>query len=156
MSNFSPRYERFLPGKKAKQDEGRWSQVPFYEAPQKLKFSGKELAQLDAREGWVPLATLGQEEARYFVVKAGDSACPVALWEPERETFTPHAHSLDSFLASLGTTKTTAKGTEAVVDLRDSVPEDHAADRRCVGVGAALQVQEAKADAGVEAPVVAV
>lgn len=51
--------------------------------------------------GWVPLATLGEEESQVLLCKADEAVCPVAMWDHETGELAPVAATLDAFLASL-------------------------------------------------------
>jgi hypothetical protein len=131
------RYERYLSSGEWQACEGLWCEVPGYQSAMRLSFSGPELAgffegdeadgkhpaslssaseaPLGGPQGWVPLATLGQEEARFLALSTLDANCPVAIWQPSTGTFTPVSHSLDAFLASLGHTAAHTQTLEPAV-----------------------------------------
>jgi hypothetical protein len=98
--------------------EGFWADALF-QAPIQVHFSGPEYARLvraraaEPFEGWVPLATLGREEACFLAVQTSRPECPVAMWEPDTNTYTPYADSLEAFLAALGATAKLAKRPKA-------------------------------------------
>lgn len=131
----SERYRRFLIGERAQL--GRvFAVLPSYASAMPIAFDGDALASFfhddwpedrpgyahpyvsevelgEAAGGWIPLATIGSEEAQFLVVRAADEACPVAMWEHETDRFVPCAPTLDSFLNSLGRTKKAAKRPKA-------------------------------------------
>lgn len=127
----SKRYERFLATERAALGR-KFAVLPSYENAIQVAFDGPSLTSFfhddwpedepgyahpyasevelgAAGGGWIPLATIGTEEAQFLVVRAGDEACPVAMWEHETDAFVPCAPTLDSFLGSLGSTKKGAK-----------------------------------------------
>lgn len=116
----SIRYSRFLSTQEWKPFQRFFAELPTYESALKVCFEGQAIdeffdgsgsseATLGGEAGWVPLATIEGEAATFLAVKANDPECPVAMWEPDTETFTPWAETLDLFLASLGKTKRAAK-----------------------------------------------
>ncbi|MBP6838197.1 MAG: hypothetical protein KA190_12870 [Kofleriaceae bacterium] len=134
----SKRYLRFLAKERA--DLGpRFARLPTYEHAMPVAFAGAALdsffhddwpaddpsyghpsateAELGGAGGWVPLATIGDEEPQFLVVRAGDEACPVAMWEHETGGFVPCAASLDAFLEVLGKTARAARLPKSKVKL---------------------------------------
>lgn len=124
------RYRRFLTSKEWQTLDGRYALVPTYASALRVGFQGKQLesffrdepgdemhpaateADLGGEGGWIPLATLGDEEPTFLAVRANEHACPVGMWEPETKTWKPCADSLDGFLAALGRTAKAAKAPE--------------------------------------------
>jgi tetratricopeptide (TPR) repeat protein len=113
----SIRYSRFLSTQEWKPFHGYFAELPTYESALRVCFEGQafddffdgSIATFGGEAGWVPLATIEGEAATFVAVKANDPECPVAMWEPDTEQFTPWAETLDLFLASLGKTKRAAK-----------------------------------------------
>ena len=52
-------------------------------------------------QGWIPLATIGEEESQVLLCRVDDPVCPVGMWEHETNSVVAVADSLDDFLASL-------------------------------------------------------
>jgi hypothetical protein len=118
----SERYRRFLKRKEWRKYDGLMAEG-LYGNPIAVRFQGEELEsffhddwpadagtyghvaapeiKLGGSEGWVPLATLGEEESQFLVVKADDEACPVALYEYEDQELVRVADTLDGFLKGL-------------------------------------------------------
>lgn len=121
------RYRRFLTSNEWQTLDGRYALVPTYASALRVRFLGIQLesffrdepgdemhpaateAELGGEGGWIPLATLGDEESTFLAVRANEHACPVGMWEPETKTWRPCADSLDAFLAALGRTAKAAK-----------------------------------------------
>jgi len=123
----APRYEQFLTKKEWQKYDGRFADVPSYQKPLQVHLTGQQLesffhdewpedepdyghpsateVDLGGKEGWVPLATLGDEEPQFLVVNVNETKCPVAMWEHESARFVACAQTLDAFLASLEKTK---------------------------------------------------
>lgn len=122
----SPRFKRFLEKERMRYD-GRMAQLPSYRDPIEVWFDGAALESFvnddwpdfdddgnpyghpEATEieftgplaGWVPLATLGDEEPQILLCEASDAQCAVGMWEHETDEVYRIASSLDGFLASL-------------------------------------------------------
>lgn len=118
-----PVYTQFLNEKRYKELSGKWSDIPGYRHALEVWFEGEELesflyddwptdrdyyghssaveVRFEEFPGWLPLATLGQEEAQFLLVQVSEEAAPVAMWEHETNTLVPVAPSLSEFLNQL-------------------------------------------------------
>ena len=121
------RFARFLAGERHDYD-GRTAELPTYGFAVPLWFDGPQLesfvrddwpdedddgmpyghpsaTEIDFEDdfaGWVPLATLDEEESQVLLCRAGEPPCEVALWSGESSEAMPLSRSLDAFLAGLG------------------------------------------------------
>lgn len=172
----SARYRRFLTKREWIKVNGWYAVLPHYAVPLKVRFDGALLesffrdrdeddsheagdekaathpatteAELGGTAGWVPLATLGEEEPTFLAVRGGDEACPVAIWEPERKRFLPVIDSLDAWLKSLAPTPA---GAEAPRDERDLPGLVDAVNRVDAALGGRRsKAQRAKLEAALE------
>jgi hypothetical protein len=152
----SARYAAFLADKEWKRHDTKWSLVPTYEKPMRVKFIGTRAftSEADLADGWVPLATIGSEESQFLAVRSTDDACPVAMWEHETGKLVACAESLDAFLAALGATardatepataydiaklRSLANEVEKLVDARASKKRDAALAPKVVELQALL------------------
>jgi len=124
--SLSERFRRFLEGERLRFD-GALADLPSYGDPMELWFDGQDLesfvnddwpdwgddgcpyGHISATEiefsgpldGWVPLATIGEEQAQVLVCHAASADCAVAMWEHETGELVPVAPSLDTFLSAL-------------------------------------------------------
>lgn len=130
----SERYRRFLLEERAGLGR-RFAVLPTYRGAMPVWFEGPGLesffhdggpgaghpsaseAALGGASGWVPLATLGDDEPQFLAVRAGEPACPVAMWEHETGAFVRCASTLDGFLAGLATTARAARPPTSTVKL---------------------------------------
>jgi tetratricopeptide (TPR) repeat protein len=128
------RYRRFLTDERPGLGR-RFAILPSYQGAMPVCFEGRALesffhdggagpahpsaseAELGGAGGWVPLATIGDDEAQFLAVRAGEPACPVAMWEHETGEFVRCAATLDAFLAGLATTARAARPLKSPVKL---------------------------------------
>lgn len=120
------RYRRFLRDER-EAHSGKMADLPNYGEPIEIYFDGVQLesflhddwpdfdddgvpyghpsaTEVDFEEtfkGWVPLATIGEEESQILLCNVTAADCPVAMWEHEVDEALPVADSLDEFLSAL-------------------------------------------------------
>ncbi len=116
-------YLRFLQEQQGTAFSFNTAQLPTYQEKMSVWFEGEELEsflyddwpeekpnyghpvaveiELKGFPGWVPLATLGQKENSFLLVKADHPAAPISLWDYDTGTLLPVAESLKTCLEEL-------------------------------------------------------